>query len=154
VEGKPASISLLQLFCNFLLSSCFRLTLSTHELVKLNSADKMTTPIIELNGSTPLKTQQTTIPQTQPTVYGKISLQLTNCLLPEEKLSPTPSEVDGLDKDTETDLRILGCELIQTAGMLLKLPQVRLIFLILEIASLKCTNIYEIRPPFEGFLII
>jgi cyclin L len=87
----------------------------------------MTTPIIELNGSTPLKTQQTTIPQTQPTVYGKISLQLTNCLLPEEKLSPTPSEVDGLDKDTETDLRILGCELIQTAGMLLKLPQVRLI---------------------------
>jgi hypothetical protein len=106
---------LLQLFCNFLLSSCSRLTLSTHELV-------------ELNGSTPLKTQQTTIPQTQPTVYGKISLQLTNCLLPEEKLSPTPSEVDGLDKDTETDLRILGCELIQTAGMLLKLPQVRHIY--------------------------
>jgi hypothetical protein len=124
VERRPASISLLQLFAIF----CAQLTLSTHELVRLISADKMTTPIIELNGSTPLKTLQTTTPQTQPTVYGKISLQLTNCLLPEEKLSPTPSELDGLDKDTETDLRILGCELIQTAGMLLKLPQVRLIF--------------------------
>lgn len=84
-----------------------------------------------------MKTLQTTAPQTQPVVYGKISLQLTNCLLPEEKLSPTPSELDGLDNDTETDLRILGCELIQTAGMLLKLPQVRLYFSILEIASLQ-----------------
>lgn len=56
--------------------------------------------------------------------YGKIVLSLTNCLLPEEKLTPTPSKVDGLDSETETDLRILGCELIQTAGILLKLPQV------------------------------
>lgn len=29
-----------------------------------------------------------------------------------------------MDAETETDLRILGCELIQTAGILLKLPQV------------------------------
>lgn len=56
--------------------------------------------------------------------YGKIVLSLTNCLLPEEKLTPTPSKIDGLDSETETDLRILGCELIQTAGILLKLPQV------------------------------
>uniref|UniRef100_A0A1B6DGI4 Cyclin-like domain-containing protein n=1 Tax=Clastoptera arizonana TaxID=38151 RepID=A0A1B6DGI4_9HEMI len=56
--------------------------------------------------------------------YGKIVLSLENCLLPEEKLSPTPSKVDGLDSETESDLRILGCELIQTAGILLKLPQV------------------------------
>uniref|UniRef100_A0A1B6GU51 Cyclin-like domain-containing protein n=3 Tax=Cuerna arida TaxID=1464854 RepID=A0A1B6GU51_9HEMI len=56
--------------------------------------------------------------------YGKIVLSLTNCLLPEEKLSPTPSKVDGLDGEIEADLRILGCELIQTAGILLKLPQV------------------------------
>ncbi|XP_071454997.1 cyclin-L1-like isoform X2 [Hetaerina americana] len=56
--------------------------------------------------------------------YGKVVLTLKNCLLPEEKLSPTPSQVDGLDQGTETDLRILGCELIQTAGILLKLPQV------------------------------
>ncbi|XP_075214429.1 cyclin-L1 isoform X2 [Lycorma delicatula] len=56
--------------------------------------------------------------------YGKIILSLKNCLLPEEKLSPTPSKLDGLDGETELDLRMLGCELIQTGGILLKLPQV------------------------------
>lgn len=56
--------------------------------------------------------------------YGKIVLTLENCLLPEAKLELTPSLADGLDRDTEVDLRILGCELIQTAGILLKLPQV------------------------------
>ncbi|XP_051176358.1 cyclin-L1 isoform X1 [Leptopilina boulardi] len=56
--------------------------------------------------------------------YGKILLTLQNCLLPEEKLVSTPSHLDGLDAETETELRILGCELIQTAGILLKLPQV------------------------------
>lgn len=30
----------------------------------------------------------------------------------------------GLDLQCETDLRILGCELIQAAGILLRLPQV------------------------------
>ncbi|ELV12794.1 Cyclin-L2 [Tupaia chinensis] len=29
----------------------------------------------------------------------------------------------GLDTDTETDLRVVGCELIQAAGILLRLPQ-------------------------------
>lgn len=62
--------------------------------------------------------------KTTPKPYGKILLSLTNCLLPEEKLTPTPSKIDGLDCETEIDLRILGCELIQTAGILLKLPQV------------------------------
>lgn len=56
--------------------------------------------------------------------YGKIILTLKNQLLSDEKLSTTPSQNDGLDCDTETDLRIYGCELIQTAGILLKLPQV------------------------------
>lgn len=56
--------------------------------------------------------------------YGKIVLTLQNCLLPDDKLNSTPSHLDGLDAETETDLRILGCELIQTAGILLKLPQV------------------------------
>lgn len=56
--------------------------------------------------------------------YGKVVLTLKNQLLPDEKLSITPSQSDGLDADTETDLRIYGCELIQTAGILLKLPQV------------------------------
>lgn len=56
--------------------------------------------------------------------YGKIVLTLENCLLPEARLEHTPSQADGLDRETETDLRILGCELIQTAGILLRLPQV------------------------------
>lgn len=57
-------------------------------------------------------------------VYSEVSLTIDNSLIPEEKLSPTPSMLDGLDLHTETDLRILGCELIQSAGILLRLPQV------------------------------
>ncbi|BES88186.1 Cyclin, N-terminal domain [Nesidiocoris tenuis] len=56
--------------------------------------------------------------------YGKVELSLNNVLLPEEKLVNTPSRQDGMSVELETDLRILGCELIQTAGILLKLPQV------------------------------
>ncbi|KAG6452950.1 hypothetical protein O3G_MSEX007874 [Manduca sexta] len=67
------------------------------------------------NSSTPAKPQKT---------YGKIILTLHNCFLPESAFKETPSQADGLDVDTETDLRILGCEMIQTAGILLKLPQV------------------------------
>lgn len=57
----------------------------------------------------------------QPT---KVLLTLRNVLLPKEKLTSTPSMIDGLDFETEVDLRIVGCEWIQTAGILLKLPQV------------------------------
>lgn len=67
------------------------------------------------NSITPAKPQKN---------YGKIVLTLHNCLLPETAFKETPSQSDGLDNETETDLRILGCELIQTAGILLKLPQV------------------------------
>jgi len=55
--------------------------------------------------------------------YGSIKLTLNNVLVPADKLSPTPSSLDGLDHETETDLRIMGCELIQTSGILLALPQ-------------------------------
>uniref|UniRef100_A0A672YP69 Uncharacterized protein n=1 Tax=Sphaeramia orbicularis TaxID=375764 RepID=A0A672YP69_9TELE len=57
-------------------------------------------------------------------VYSEVFLTIDNSLIPEERLSPTPSMLDGLDLSTETDLRILGCELIQSAGILLRLPQV------------------------------
>lgn len=69
------------------------------------------------------KTSSTTPAKLQKN-YGKIVLTLYNCLLPESVFKETPSQADGLDIETETDLRILGCELIQTAGILLKLPQV------------------------------
>ena len=57
--------------------------------------------------------------------FSKVVITLHNVLVPSEKLSVTPSMLDGLEKETETDLRVLGCELIQTAGILLKVPQVR-----------------------------
>ena len=58
--------------------------------------------------------------------YGKVVLTLSNVLLPLEKLypNPTPSTSEGLPWDVEYDLRLIGCELIQTACLLLKLPQV------------------------------
>ena len=58
--------------------------------------------------------------------FSGVCLTLDNILLPEDKLSPTPSMQDGLASEIEQDLRILGCEYIQTAGILLKLPQVRI----------------------------
>lgn len=44
-------------------------------------------------------------------------------LLPEAKLSKSPSAQDNLSAEDEYDLRILGCEFIQSSGLLLKLPQ-------------------------------
>lgn len=63
-------------------------------------------------------------PATMERDFSKVIITLENVLIPDDKLSPTPSMQDGLDLETETDLRIHGCELIQTAGILLKLPQV------------------------------
>lgn len=57
--------------------------------------------------------------------YGKVVISLENVVLDHEKLIQTPSRIDGLNEEVEIDLRIVGCEFIQTAGILLKLPQVR-----------------------------
>jgi hypothetical protein len=57
-------------------------------------------------------------------VRVNVVLSLDNVLLPEEKLQKTPSMAHGLEREIETDLRILGCEFIQSAGVLLRLPQV------------------------------
>lgn len=59
-------------------------------------------------------------------LYSGVLITLENCLLPEHTLRFTPSMSSGLDPDTETELRVTGCELIQAAGILLRLPQVRL----------------------------
>ncbi|XP_053947737.1 cyclin-L1 [Anastrepha ludens] len=67
---------------------------------------------------------QTAAKPAYPRLFNKIVLTLENSLISEAKINATPSHVDGLDPETEKDLRILGCELIQTAGILLKLPQV------------------------------
>ncbi|XP_020602652.1 cyclin-L2-like [Orbicella faveolata] len=56
--------------------------------------------------------------------YGDVIISLENCILDDDHLKNTPSIKDGLDKEVEIDLRIVGCEYIQMAGILLKLPQV------------------------------
>ncbi|KAF9979143.1 hypothetical protein BGZ73_005311 [Actinomortierella ambigua] len=53
---------------------------------------------------------------------SKLSLQ--NALLTLEQLQHTPSMQDGFTEQQEDDMRQMGCHLIQSAGILLKLPQV------------------------------
>lgn len=43
--------------------------------------------------------------------------------LTDEQLKSSPSRKDGIDEETETSLRIYGCDLIQESGILLRLPQ-------------------------------
>ncbi|XP_067423345.1 cyclin-L2 isoform X3 [Emydura macquarii macquarii] len=57
-------------------------------------------------------------------LYSGVLITLENCLLPDHALRFTPSMGSGLDPDTEIQLRVTGCELIQAAGILLRLPQV------------------------------
>lgn len=66
----------------------------------------------------------TTVATTDTTPAPIVVVSLAIPLLPPEKLYPTPSLLDGLPYEVEFDLRLTGCELIQTAGRLLKLPQV------------------------------
>ena len=93
-----------------------------------NTTSKLTTnALINLNNNVNNGTTATTTTSTAPPINLKISLKME--LLPNEKLYPTPSMQDGLLFEDEFDLRLIGCELIQTAGRLLKLPQVRFHFL-------------------------
>ncbi|RNA24968.1 cyclin-L1 isoform X3, partial [Brachionus plicatilis] len=54
-------------------------------------------------------------------VLQNVSLQVP--LMKNDQLYPTPSMKDKIPYDVEFDLRLTGCELIQTSGRLLKLPQ-------------------------------
>ena len=54
----------------------------------------------------------------------KVILTIERSIIPQDRLHPTPSNIDGLSEEDEMDLRILGCELIQSSGILLRLPQV------------------------------
>ncbi|KAJ0245077.1 hypothetical protein HA466_0185660 [Hirschfeldia incana] len=48
---------------------------------------------------------------------------IDNFYIPEEEIKNSPSRKDGIDETTETTLRIYGSDLIQEAGILLRLPQ-------------------------------
>ena len=68
-----------------------------------------------------------TLEQAKPELkveYAGVKLTLENCLFPPEQLEVTPSQKDGLSNKVEEDLRYLGCEYIQIAGIMLKMPQV------------------------------
>ncbi|KAG2196764.1 hypothetical protein INT47_009655 [Mucor saturninus] len=53
-----------------------------------------------------------------------MSVALNNPLASLEQLETTVSRKDGITEELEEDLRNLGSELIESAGILLKLPQV------------------------------
>ena len=57
-------------------------------------------------------------------LYSGVTLTLDNCRVPAERLQSSPSADHGLTSIAEEQLRMRGCELIQAAGILLKLPQV------------------------------
>jgi len=63
-------------------------------------------------------------PDSQSQKWGRVVLSISNSVMPLDKLSPTPSSGDGMTPEMEVDLRNIGCNLIQTAGKLLRLPQV------------------------------
>lgn len=48
---------------------------------------------------------------------------LNDFYLSDEQLQNSPSRQDGVDEATENQLRQFGCDLIQEAGVLLRLPQ-------------------------------
>nr|CAB3228935.1 cyclin-L1-like [Phallusia mammillata] len=56
--------------------------------------------------------------------YAGVQLTLENCLFPADKLEETPSMKDGMDVRSEEDLRLWGCESLQIAGIMLRVPQV------------------------------
>lgn len=75
-----------------------------------------------------VKDSQETSPSgvvTKSNIREKVILNfLDPVIISGEKLEKTPSAKDGMDPEDEMDLRLLGCELIQSSGILLRLPQV------------------------------
>ena len=59
--------------------------------------------------------------------FGRILLDISNSVLPRDRLAETPSSKDGLPTESEMQIRSLACDLLQIAGKLLKIPQVRFV---------------------------
>jgi hypothetical protein len=60
-----------------------------------------------------------------------VSTPTSSWVLAPEDLMDTPSRKDGIDELTEFDLRVYGCELIQQAGILLRVYESFFFFLLL-----------------------
>uniref|UniRef100_A0A9J2PEX2 Cyclin N-terminal domain-containing protein n=1 Tax=Ascaris lumbricoides TaxID=6252 RepID=A0A9J2PEX2_ASCLU len=64
----------------------------------------------------------------QRRLYSSINISAEKWLLTLDekslaKLENPPSLADGLDRQTEQDLRYLGCEIVQSGAILLRIPQ-------------------------------
>ncbi|GJJ76759.1 cyclin L [Entomortierella parvispora] len=104
------------------------------EALKMNASDKFWDRVMTDNAndgllflldwsSTRFYTSERTKEQPHD-IMAENKLSLQNALLTLEQLQQTPSRADGISEEQEDNLRQLGCHLIQTAGMLMKLPQV------------------------------
>ncbi|TRY79418.1 hypothetical protein TCAL_02264 [Tigriopus californicus] len=85
---------------------------------------RMTAPPTTTGPGAPTSTASPAPTPAPAPVFGRIVLDISNSVLPLSKLNGTPSSLDGLSEDMEFQVRSLGCDLIQLAGKLLRLPQV------------------------------
>lgn len=92
-----------------------------------------------------LKTASGIIMVIMPPVRQVVKLDLENWVLPADRLRLTPSQKDGMDSRTEQDLRILGCDLIQNAGILLRLRQKAMALAQMLFQRLYYTNRYSFQ---------
>ena len=79
-------------------------------------------------------------PSQQQQHFRRIVLDISNSVLPRDKLAETPSSKDGLPTESELQIRSLACDLLQIAGKLLKIPQVR--FVVLSYVLYMTSKIY------------
>jgi len=99
-------------------------TVNAQNVASANS----TTMAADVKNSPTLSSAALAFNQLTKIQYGHIKLDISNSVVPLDKLSPTPSARDGLSDEVEMQIRSFGCELIQLAGKLLRLPQVLLYF--------------------------
>ena len=106
--------------------------------------------------STPSVTKQSDV--ANKFKYGRVVIALENPILPDESIQNTPSMADGLDRESENDLRITGCKLIQISGVLLRLPQVCIWFALiylLEFTNPRIFSIFRLQwPPVRFYFIV
>ena len=80
--------------------------------------------IPNVHKDSPLRAADSSSALAPPPPPPLLQISLDVPLMKPEQLYPTPSMKDNIDFSEEFDLRLTGCELIQTAGRLHKLPQV------------------------------
>ena len=66
-----------------------------------------------------------TVVERHPLAPRIIEQPQMDCVLPTFDLINTPSRKDKISAEDETDLRVIGCSLIQHAGIIMKQMQVR-----------------------------